>query len=483
MTRGKWLLAGVGLVVIGMVVAGWYHLFRQVPRHYASIEEHFKYGSVGVEAANGIPYWVWLVLPRVFPDKIGADGYRSFGFIFEEKRDHPIGTSVMTVGFPRLGINCGLCHVGSVRASESEPQKLLVGAPNTTLDLQRYLRFLFACANDPRFTADNILSEIALVHDLSLVERLLYRFAIIPQMRRALREQARDVAWMDRFPDWGPGRVDPFNPAKVQITKRPFDGTIGAADIVALWNFRPRRDFGLHWDGLNTSLKEIFLNSGIGNGASNRTIDLKSLDRIQQWVLDLKPAAYPYEINRELAGRGERIFAAQCAGCHAFGAEKVGRPIPLARIGTDRHRLDSWSEEAAAAFNNLDDYRWRYTHFRKTDGYVAVPLDGIWARAPYLHNGSVPTLWDLLAAPDKRPARFYRGLDVYDPTKVGFVSDQAAPVVVAGAGAVTVRAASTARAGRLFDTAQPGNGNHGHVFGTTLPDADKWALIEYLKTL
>lgn len=477
MSGRKWLVAGVGVAVIAcIVVGGWYYLFRQVSRQYASIEEHFKYGSVGVEAASGLPYWVWAVLPRVFPDKIGADGYRSFGFLFEDGHDTPIGLSVKTVGFPRVGINCGLCHVGSVRGAESEPRKLLIGAPNTTLDLQRYLRFLFACASDTRFTADNILDEIALVHDLSFVERILYRFVIIPQTRKGLLQQQKDLWWMDSVPDWGPGRVDPFNPAKVQITKHPYDGTIGAADIVALWNWRPRRDFGLHWDGLNTSLKEIFLNSGIGNGANNKTIDLRSLDRIQQWVLDLKPAPFPFPIDRALAARGQTIFAAQCAGCHAFGGDKVGTPIPIERIGTDRHRLDSWSEEAAAAFNALDGYRWRYTHFRKTEGYVAVPLDGIWARAPYLHNGSVPTLWDLLATPDKRPTQFSRGVDVYDAKKVGFVSETA--VIVASA-----EDAIPTRRGRVFDTAQPGNGNQGHMFGTWLPDQDKWALIEYMKSL
>src|SRR5262245_4106879 len=189
MSRRKWVVAGIGLAVVGIVVGGWYHLFRQVPREYTSIEEHFKYGSVGVEAASGLPYWVWAVLPRVFPEKIGADGYRSFGFLFEDGHDTPIGFSVKTIGFPRIGINCGLCHVGSVRAAESEPRKILVGAPNTTIDLQRYLRFLFACASDPRFTADNILAEIALVRDLSLVEKLLYRFVIIPQTREGLRSE------------------------------------------------------------------------------------------------------------------------------------------------------------------------------------------------------------------------------------------------------------------------------------------------------
>jgi Cytochrome c len=459
-------LLGVAVLLGGVL---WYQLLREEPSPvFADDAEHFKYGSVGVEAANGVPYWIWVVLPRIFADKIpDGTGYRSFGFVWEDGRDTPVGFARKTVGFPRLGINCGLCHVGTVRADDAERPRLLVGAPNTTLDLQRYLRFLFASAEDPRFTADRILDEIATLHSLSPVEKVVYRFIVIPQTKRALLRQKRELAWMDDKPNWGAGRVDPFNPAKVQILKRPYDGTIGAADIVPLWNFRPRGDFGLHWDGLNTSLTEVFRNSGIGNGASAKSVDLPSLERIQAWILDLKPAQYPFAIDRGLAERGQGLFAAHCAACHAVGGEKTGTPIPDDLIGTDRSRLDSWTESAQQAFNALDEYRWRYTHFRKTSGYVTGLLDGIWTRAPYLHNGSVPTLWALLTEPSARPQKFYRGYDVFDPKAVGFV----------------VSGEAAQRSGRLFDTSLPGNGNGGHRFGTGLPDADKWALIEYMKSL
>jgi hypothetical protein len=104
----------------------------------------------------------------------------------------------------------------------------------------------------------------------------------------------------------------------------------------------------------------------------------------------------------------------------------------------------------------------------KTDGYVNSPLDGIWLRAPYLHNGSVPTLRDLLKKPDQRPKKFYRGNDVYDWSNVGFKADVAE------------------EQGRKFfeyDTAKTGNRNGGHLYGTDLLDDEKNALIEYLKTL
>jgi len=100
-------------------------------------------------------------------------------------------------------------------------------------------------------------------------------------------------------------------------------------------------------------------------------------------------------------------------------------------------------------------------------GYNAQYLDGIWLRAPYLHNGSVPTLRDLLEPVGRRPQIFYRGYDVYDPVRGGFVST----------------GADAQREGTRFDVSQRGNGNGGHPFGTTLADPDKDALVEYLKTL
>ena len=107
---------------------------------------------------------------------------------------------------------------------------------------------------------------------------------------------------------------------------------------------------------------------------------------------------------------------------------------------------------------------WRFSHFRKTNGYANMPLDGLWLRAPYLHNGSVPTLRALLF-PDERPAEFYRAYDVYDWKNVGFISS----------------GPEAEREGVRFSTKERGNGNGGHLYGTTLDPAAKTALLEYLE--
>ena len=97
-----------------------------------------------------------------------------------------------------------------------------------------------------------------------------------------------------------------------------------------------------------------------------------------------------------------------------------------------------------------------------------MPLDGNWLRAPYLHNGSVPTMRDLLEPPDKRPKEFYRGYNVFDQKNVGFVSN------IASEGNQQFF---------RFDTSLPGNSNSGHVYGTNLSAEDKDALVEFMKRL
>jgi mono/diheme cytochrome c family protein len=223
-------------------------------------------------------------------------------------------------------------------------------------------------------------------------------------------------------------------------------------------------------------MEERNKSAAMGAGVTPPTIDLERLGRIEAWLLDFTPPAYPYAIDRERAARGAPVYARYCADCHGasgrdFSGSRVGTVVPIGEIGTDPWRLNSYTRELAANQNTLyAGYPWRFTHFRKTYGYANFPLDGLWLRAPYLHNGSVPTVRDLLEPSGRRPRTFYRGYDVYDRARMGFVS--------------TTRAEGE-REYFLFDTSQPGNANTGHegpAYGTTLSPADKDALVEYLKT-
>ncbi|HLG17611.1 MAG TPA: cytochrome c [Blastocatellia bacterium] len=443
------------------------------PVVYRDIVDHFKYGSIGADNnANGIPYWIWKVLPEVFADKLPGEGYESLGFV-SEGRDTPIGFSRRRVFVDRIGLNCSACHTGAVRDTPDSEPRVILGMPANTMDLQSYYRFLFACAADSRFTADNIMNAIARRTTLNPLERIAYRAAVY-ETRDQLMERGRAISiFMNKRPDWGPGRVDTFSPYKIVMLNWPDDGTTGTSDLPSLWNQRPRVDgeLDLHWDGNNSSLDERNLSASMGAGTTPPTVDLDRLHRVRDWIMDLPPPAYPYQINHEIAAKGEIIYRKLCADCHAFGGSKVGRVTPVAapELQTDRNRLDSYTYPLSANQNLFfAGYPWRFSHFRKTDGYTNMPLDGIWARAPYLHNGSVPTLADLLEEPQNRPKVFYRGYNVYDREKVGFVS--------------TV-AEENGRKFFKFDTSLIGNDNGGHTYGVKLTPDEKKTLVEYMKTL
>jgi hypothetical protein len=139
---------------------------------------------------------------------------------------------------------------------------------------------------------------------------------------------------------------------------------------------------------------------------------------LQGYLSELLPPKYPFPIDTARAGAGKTLFNANCAACHA--SEKTGTAAPLADVGTDRGRLDSWNKGAAIKANQVvKEMGLERKGLVEEDliGYVAPFLDGIWLKAPYLHNGSVPTLRDLLEPVTKRPKVFWRGYDVYDQAK------------------------------------------------------------------
>ncbi len=412
------IAALVLLAAVGGLFA-YNRFFREEPPPYfASDEEHFLFGSIGTEAEQGVPYWIWLVLPRIFPEHLpGPGGLASIGIIGRDGHEMPIGFSKVTVGFPRVGINCAVCHAAIFRARAQDVPTIYPAAASHQTGEQEYLRFLVACASDPRFTADTILAEIAKNTRLSFIDRMLYRFAIIPGTKRGILRLGGTDSWMSSRPDWGRGRIDPFNPVKFGILKQPVDDTIGNSDMMPLWNLRRREGTAYHWDGLSVSLREVVQSSALGDGATQKWVErdyarwketdptrMSSLRRVMNYIGDLQAPKYPLPIDSALAAAGAVTYKAQCAACHDPGGAKTGTVIPVAEIGTDRHRLDMWTAGAVEAYNKYGDgYSWKFSGFRKTAGYTAVPLDGVWLTAPYLHNGSVPTLADLLESPEGDP--------------------------------------------------------------------------------
>ncbi|ANQ85785.1 hypothetical protein dqs_2756 [Azoarcus olearius] len=474
------LLVLLVLLLAGGAVFGWYKFFREEPQPEwitADPEMRFKYGSIGGERDAGIPYWIFYVLPRLFPDKLpGPGGYASLGVVWEEGQELPVGFSKKVVGFPRVANNCAACHTGSYRVSAESAPVFVTTAPNHTLNLWAFFRFLVDCAKDPRFNADNLMQEIRLVTDMPLLDQALYRFIIIPITRKTLLEREEQFAWLYRadFPPWGRGRDDAMNLTKYFMIRWPMDDSFGPTDMPSLWNlgkYKPEQGMRMNFAGDSHDPRSVIIDSALGVlGAAPKDNGefLGHVGWLQDYLAAKRAPAFPFPVNAALADQGKALFDAQCAACHA--SARTGTVVPLAEVGTSRDRIDTWNEKAATEANkvvrDMGIDRPGLVEAPLT-GYVAAFLDGIWLRAPYLHNGSVPTLADLLTPPAQRPTVFWRGYDVYDPQKVGFVSS----------------GAEAERIGSRHDATQKGGGNQGHDFGTALPEADRAALLEYLKTL
>jgi hypothetical protein len=466
---GAVLFAGIAPFPLALAVFD-----RNRPETHENILEHFKYGSIGAEDRAGIPHLIWGVLPGLFPEhlpKRPGNGYERFGFVFEAGRKRPIGTSLRERQVAMVGLNCAVCHTGTVRDSADAKPRIVLGMPAHQFDLQGYQRFVFACVRDERFTSDYVWPAIARENPgLSFFDAITYKWFVIPRTKTEGTRLANDFSWFDARPPTGPGRVDTFNPYKVLFRfDIAADRSVGTADLPSLWNQRIREGVWLHWDGNNNSVTERNKSAAIGAGCSEESLDLPAMKRVEDWIWTLPAPQFPRErIDQKRSAAGALIYKSECARCHDIGEKQTGNVVPVAELGTDPERVRSFTAELADKMNTLGNGRpWKFTHFRKTDGYAAMPLDGIWLRAPYLHNGSVPTLRHLLETPERRPSVFWRGYDVYDHNDAGFVSS----------------GAEAERVGFRFDTSLRGNHHGGHLYGTQLRPDQKLDLLEYLKSL
>ncbi len=472
-----------------------------IPITYRDDADHFKYGSIGSEVPGGIPYWAWQALPRLFPEEFaGRADYAAFGFLYERdaqgrQRDLPIGLSRRSYrGIDMVWFNCAVCHAGTWRADAGSTPQIVAAMPSNNLDFGGFIRFLLTkAAVDPRLAPASLVAGVRESGArLGPLQRLFWTYGISPQLREGLIDRSGRLApLIEAQSPWGPGRVDTFNPYKMLELRLALHQLsqaerVGASDFPAVFNQRPREGMQLHWDGNNTSLMERNLSAAIGAGVTPESADIPAIRRVSDWLLDLRPPPSPHRPDLAAVARGRGIYLQACAACHGhqqggdyvFRGQWLGTVTPIEAIGTDRNRLDSYTAEFRR--RQLDEIfegtPYDFRHFTKTNGYSNQPLDGLWLRGPYLHNGSVPTLAALLEPPERRPAAFVRGLDIVDSARGGFLSPACDP-----AGPPLRR---TARGLRpiCFDTRARGNGNGGHVYGTALPAASKADLLAYLLT-
>jgi mono/diheme cytochrome c family protein len=261
------------------------------------------------------------------------------------------------------------------------------------------------------------------------------------------------------------------------LTNAPAEMTHHDMDAPPWWHFS--RKSHMYIDGFadkgHKGLMQFMLVRQ--NGPEKFRAWAADFEKVYEFISQVKPPKYPLPIDPTLAAKGESVFSDKCASCHGTYRSAPEYPelnIPIDEIGTDRVRWESLTPAYRKHYGDswFADYGNQAT-YDSPEGYTAPPLDGIWATAPYFHNGSIPTLWHVLHAKE-RPQVWKRSEQGLDTKRIGF-NVEIASEVPKGLSGFDRR--------WYFDTRVIGKSAAGHLYPEDLSEEEKTALLEYLKTL
>lgn len=316
-----------------------------------------------------------------------------YGMMTNPRALHGPGLGYVDDGRGGWVMNCLSCHAGKVAG------RVIPGLGNTHLNLQTLVE-------DVRRTKLKLLKPLS---HLDLVS------AKLPLgISRGTTNSVVFGIVLGNYRDADMG-VHLDAPAPPQLLHHGMDAP-------ALWNVRHKTQ--LYCDGFAPKNHRILMQFMLlpTNGLGTLKSWEPAFRDILAWIESLEPPAYPWPVEMQQAEHGRLVFNQHCARCHGtYGQERryPERTVPLKVIGTDPVRLRAltpkhrrWIKEGWMSRYGKDPTR------VAPSGYVAPPLDGIWATPPYFHNGSVPTLWHVLR-PNRRPPIWTRSEDGYDRTRVG----------------------------------------------------------------
>ncbi|MBI1913375.1 MAG: c-type cytochrome [Planctomycetes bacterium] len=346
-----------------------------------------------------------------------------------------------------VGVDCMLCHASSITGQP------VIGLGNSALDVQ----FLF----DELSAAQGIPN-----------------LPITVSQARGTHEAFATTAYLFQFRN---ADLSLRSPVKYVLAANTCE------DVPAWWLLKKKKTM-YHSGGQDArSVRSImsFMLTPFNSGRYIKSQEPTFKD-IRSYLLTLRPPKYPFPIDEKKAAHGQQIFEKTCARCHGTygpGGSYPSKVVDLNVIGTDPTLASCDIGDFAEAFRNSwfgkeKDDQGKPVSGTMNRGYQAPPLDGVWATAPYFHNGAVPTVYHVLnsKARPKVYTRSYRtDKDDYDPVKLGW------KITVLKSGPDARTPAPERR--KVYDAAQPGRGNGGHPFGDKLSEEERMAVIEYLKTL
>ena len=524
-SSGRRFIAAIGfLSCVAVPALAQYQPAIQVPAWSPDDLRFFLHGSMSTEV---VPEKILAAFRTTYPDLFPGKDLTIFGLLADADSDLPVGVSRRKVdhlgGLRSIGINCASCHVAEIQpagggaavrilgvTSHFDPEAFfnsVIGATFLTTVPANMNRFLVnycltcdvgasrpaieaAIKDQSEALAGALAAELAELKKtpadrlLELGPRRLLLTADAAAKPDELAAAAREILRLfhnmraalhapqqppDKTPpNSGPGRNNAFGLLSVALFGEP---TIyGPAKFGVAWNLNDRE--WVHWDGNTRSPLVRNLSAALGLGAPlvgrRGQLDLAAIQRHTALSERIRAPKYPWKIDNELARHGEPLFVEHCGGCHQHSREEEAqRLFALDEVGTDPGRAKIFTQHQSDNYNRffseleITGYKPEsQPPTRSTQKYVASDLAGVWARAPYLHNGSVRTMADLLTPAAGRAIKFKRDSHIYDEKDMGYED-----------GGMW-----------LFDTTADGNHNTGHEYGTKLSEAEKRALIEYLKT-
>jgi hypothetical protein len=381
---------------------------------------------------------LWVVWPEATP---GPDYWGTFRKRYG-MHEAPFDNDGLPLGIRPVGqyvtFDCLLCHASTVAG------KVVLGVANSTLDVQSFLDDLEKAAKligaTPPVTLRNRTGAAGAVDAVGMAFAFGESYYDVPP-----GTLNKDCGW-ERAPAWW----------QLKNKKRAFNDGTGEAPA-----FRTMAGTLL---AFGQTVEQIAAREA-------------EFTDIGHWILSLEAPRWPFgDLDLDRWERGKTVYAETCAQCHGTNDKTSGsfpdKIVDAVEVGTDPLRTEAFRELEVAALNST----WFGSPpMTDTHGYLAPTLEGIWARAPYLHNGSVPDLMSLLDS-KTRPAVWRRtgiGEAEWDKERVGWRYDVPSETPEP----------DTIEARRIYDTRKPGLSAAGHDYADVLSDDDRRALLEYLKSL
>jgi len=345
--------------------------------------------------------------------------------------------------------------------------KLVVGLGNTFQDFSN-----IAKANNP---VSDMGTAIMQTFSPKQYKAALPLFTSFDAILQDMQTEVRGVNSADRLATL---LVAHRNPQTLEWQSKPIldipKGVI-PTDVPAWWLLKKKNAMFYNGFGRGDFGKFLMLSNILTVKDSSEAREVNShFGDVLAYIKSIEPPKYPKQIDGVLATEGEEVFVNNCSNCHGTYGAKGHYPnllIPASIIQTDSllYKGNQQNPQFIEWFNNSwfakGDYPAKLVPY---NGYIAPPLDGVWITAPYLHNGSVPTLQALLNSKE-RPTYWKRNFTKpqYDYDKVGWVYETT----------------DKPKRSTVYNTTLPGYSNGGHTFGDKLTEKERRAVIEYLKTL